>query len=236
MEWSRQPIQPIDDWQRVSHGIPTQRVWFTVCRCMWVHVCIHQIFIHPITRYARPISPMTDGSVIQCDTPRTSPLRTHLLYADKIKHQGVLGIDMTAPLGLYFLSMPLYWTWPWPRLWPWSWYQFIQVYLNHLVEYLGKPLYIYLVDIKQLSVDVSLPTRVWIVTNNLVIVISGSLYLWNLFCKSEKVKWSVSHYQTNLMKPLHTTLSLSLTHYICTHSLTHLLTPPPPPHTHTHIW
>ena len=108
MEWSRQPIQPIDDWQRVSHGIPTQRVWFTVCRCMWVHVCIHQIFIHPITRYARPISPMTDGSVIQCDTPRTSPLRTHLLYADKIKHQGVLGIDMTAPLGLYFLSMPLY--------------------------------------------------------------------------------------------------------------------------------
>ena len=59
------------------------------------------------SRYAKPISHMTDGSVVQCDVPRTSSLRAHLLYADKIKHQGVLGIDMTTPLGLCFLSMPL---------------------------------------------------------------------------------------------------------------------------------
>ena len=60
------------------------------------------------TRYARPISHMTDGSVIQVDVPRTSSLRSQLLYADKIKHQGVLGIDLTTPIGLCFLSMPLY--------------------------------------------------------------------------------------------------------------------------------
>ena len=51
---------------------------------------------------------MTDGSVIRCDVPRTSSLRAHLLYADKIKHQGVLGIDLTTPKGFCFLSMPLY--------------------------------------------------------------------------------------------------------------------------------
>lgn len=59
-------------------------------------------------RYAKPISHMTDGTVIASDVPRTSSLRAHLLYADKIKHQGVLGIDMTTPKGLCFLSIPLY--------------------------------------------------------------------------------------------------------------------------------
>ena len=59
-------------------------------------------------RYAKPISHMTDGTIIQCDVPRTSSLRSQLLYADKIKHQGVLGIDLTTPLGLCFLSLPLY--------------------------------------------------------------------------------------------------------------------------------
>lgn len=51
---------------------------------------------------------MTDGTIIQCDVPRTSSLRSQLLYADKVKHQGVLGIDLTTPLGLCFLSLPLY--------------------------------------------------------------------------------------------------------------------------------
>ena len=61
------------------------------------------------TRYGKPISHMTDGSVIviKTDVPRTSSLRSQLLYADKIKHQGVLGIDLTTPVGLCFLSMPL---------------------------------------------------------------------------------------------------------------------------------
>ena len=51
-------------------------------------------------RYSKPISHIPDGCVFATEVPRTSSLRAHLLYNDKIKHQGVLGIDLVTPIGL----------------------------------------------------------------------------------------------------------------------------------------
>lgn len=54
------------------------------------------------------ISHASDGSVVLTQVPRTSSLRAHLLYADKVKRQGTLGVDMTSMCGFCFLCMPLY--------------------------------------------------------------------------------------------------------------------------------
>ena len=39
-------------------------------------------------RYPKPVSHIIDGCTNATEVPRTSSLRAHLLYADKIKHQG----------------------------------------------------------------------------------------------------------------------------------------------------
>ena len=58
-------------------------------------------------RYKHPISHMTDGSVVQTNTPRKSCL-SRFMYNSKIEHSAALGITLSTPTGCGFLGMPLY--------------------------------------------------------------------------------------------------------------------------------
>ena len=59
-------------------------------------------------RYPKPVSHILDGCTNATEVPRVSSLRAHLLYADKIKHQAFLALDLCTVVGLCFLCMPLY--------------------------------------------------------------------------------------------------------------------------------
>ena len=59
-------------------------------------------------RYKRPISHLTDGSVVASNTPRKSSPLGRLMTNSKINHCAGLGLTLSTAIGCGFLAMPLY--------------------------------------------------------------------------------------------------------------------------------